>query len=194
MMKSRRGRHSSLTFARSRVVLLLGVMSLSTSLTPHASACPRPEQDNKSEVVRVEYDGDKDLTKITLNPMILVSRKFEELRLGAMTSYRGKVKIQPKEVALIFISLTTADANKYEAARRLTATADGQRLTLGEARWSKQAQNGLFVESMLAVIPFDTFLRISRAKELTMKLGFTEVKLSTDHITMLRAAASYMEP
>jgi len=37
-------------------------------------------------------------------------------------------------------------------------------------------------------------LQITRAKELTMRLGLTEVKLTTDQITLLRAAASYMTP
>ena len=174
-----------------RALRTLGVISLSF-LTLISGTGVGLAQEPGGKKINVEYDAQKDITKITLNPMILVSRKYEELRLGAMTSYQGKLKVEPKEAALIFVSLSAADVSKYESARRLTILADGQQLFVGETQWSKQTQNGVFMESMAAVIPFDIFLRASRAKEVTMKLGLTTVKLSPEHITMLRAAASYM--
>ncbi len=149
-------------------------------------------QETTPERVKVAYDEQKDLTQITLNPIILVSRKYEELRLGATTSYKGRVRVKPKEVALIFISLSASDVDKYESARKLKVVADGQQFALGETQRSKQAQQGLFIESMVAVVPSDIFFRICWAKEVRIKLGLTEVKLSTDQVTMLRAAASYM--
>lgn len=149
-------------------------------------------QERKGELVKVEYDQDKDLTQISLNPIIIASRKFEELRLGAVSAYPGKVKTRPKEIALIFLSLSATDANKYESARKLTIVADGERIAIGEAQRTKQAQSGLFIESMMVSIPTDLFLRISWSKEVTLKLGFTEIALSPAHITILRAAASYM--
>jgi hypothetical protein len=149
-------------------------------------------QQPPGELVKVVYDQQKDVTQVTLNPFILVSRKREELRLGAITAYQGKVKTKPKEVALIFMSITTEDVNKYETARKLVASVDGERLVFGPAQRSKQAQNGLFLESLMIAVPTDDFLRICRAKAVTLKLGFTEVELSTAQITVLRAAASYM--
>jgi hypothetical protein len=149
-------------------------------------------QQSQGELIKVVYDQQKDVTQVTLNPFILVSRKYEELRLGAVTGYQGKVKTKPKEVALIFMSITTSDVNKYETARKLIASVDGERLVFGPAQRSKQAQNGLFVESLMIALPTDDFLRICRAKAVTLKLGFTEVELSPAQITVLRAAASYM--
>ena len=184
--------------APKRALTLSGILFFSViSILPLVITLGRSPvfaQDTRPERVTVEYDQRNDITRISLNPMILASRKFEELRLGAVASYKGKVKIQPKEVALIFISLSAADENKYQTARKLTIVADSERLALGETQWSKQAQGRLFLQSMLAVIPSDTFLQITRAKEVTMRLGLTEVKLTTDQITLLRAAASYMTP
>jgi hypothetical protein len=178
----------------SLAVRSLGTIALSLFLFVLFVSCAAAAQaqETQGQSVKVNYDAQKDITQITLNPMILVSRKFEELRLGAMTSYKGKVKVEPKEVALIFVSLSAMDVNKYESTRQLTVVADGQRFPLGETQRSKQAQNGLFIESMAAIVPFDMFLRICRAKDVTMKLGLTTVKLSTQQITLLRAAASYM--
>jgi hypothetical protein len=174
-----------------RVVRSFGVMSVLLFVFISCASAAQT-QETQGQSVKVEYDPQKDITQITLNPVILVSRKFEELRLGALTSYKGKVKVEPKEVALIFISLSATDTNKYESTRQLTILADEQRFPLGETQRSKQAQNGLFIESMSAIVPFDVFLRVGRAKDVTVKLGLTTVKLSTQQITLLRAAASYM--
>ena len=165
------------------------VALLSNSFLP---ATYSQAQQSQGELIKVVYDQQKDVTQVTLNPFILVSRKFEELRLGAVTGYQGKVKTKPKEVALIFMSITTSDVNKFETARKLIASVDGERMVFGPAQRSKQAQNGLFVESLMIAVPTDDFLRICRAKAVTLKLGFTEVELSPAQITILRAAASYM--
>ncbi len=162
---------------------------LSFSSLPSAAA---RAQEGKAQLVKQEYFEKQDVTQITLNPFILASRKFEELRLGAVTSYPGKVKTKPREVALLFVSLSKADTNKYESARMLTIITNEQRYPLGETKRSKQARDSLFIETMAAVIPMDTFVRICWSKEVSIKLGLTEVKLSPDQISLLRAAASYM--
>src|ERR1700752_702372 len=149
-------------------------------------------QETKQQQVKVEYDATKDQTLISLNPFVLASRKFEELRLGGITGYPGKVKTKPKEVILIFLSLSSSDSNKYETARKLTVTADGQKFLVGEASHGKQSQNNLFIETMTASMQMEDFLRVCKAKQVTMKLGLTEVELTPEHIATLRLAASYM--
>lgn len=149
-------------------------------------------QETQGELVKVQYDPQKDATQISLNPVILISRKHEELRLGAVTGYPGKTKVTPKEVVLVFVSLTAADVNKYESARKLTVIIGEQRLPLGETKRAKQTQNGVFIETMMIGIPMDLFLRLGRAKAVTLKLGFTEVALTPAQLTILRAAGSYM--
>lgn len=151
-----------------------------------------PAQESKGELVKVTYDEQKDVTQVSLNPIILISRKHEELRLGAVTAYQGKVKVVPREIALVFVSLTSTDSNKYEAARKLTVVIDGQRLPIGETKRSKQTQNGLFIETLLVNMPTETFLRMGKAKQVSLKLGFTEVALTPANIVTLRAAGSYM--
>lgn len=149
-------------------------------------------QESKSELVKIEYDQQKNTTQVSLNPFVIASRKFEELRLGAVAVYPGKVKVRPREIVLQFFSLSPTEMNKYESARKLTVVADGQRLTLGEAQHAKDFHNELFIESMMVSVPTDVFLRICWSKEVTMKLGSTEVELSPENIAILRAAASHM--
>jgi hypothetical protein len=109
-----------------------------------------------------------------------------------VAAYPGKVKTRPAEVNLIFLSLSASDMTKYDAARKLSVTLEGQHLALGEARHSKQTQNGLFVETLTLAVPLDVFLRICKSKEVKLKIGFTEIPLSEQHMEILRIAASYL--
>ncbi len=136
------------------------------SCIPLAAA---PAQDPKVNPVSIEYDEKSDTTKVTLNPIVLVSRKQEELRLGAVATHRGKVQAKPTEMALVFISLSAAAGNKYESARKLTILADTQRFPCGEAQRSTQSQNGLFVESLMSIVSFETFLKIVRAENVVIE-------------------------
>lgn len=144
------------------------------------------------QLVRTEYDASKDVTQIILNPIIIASRKLEELRLGAVSSYPGKVKAKPKEVALVFLSLSKTDENRYEVARKLVVVADARRFDWGETRRSKQSQDGLFIETMTATIPLDDFVFVSNAKQVKLKLGLTVVDLTAPQIKALRIMASYL--
>src|SRR5262249_30191081 len=89
---------------------------------------PTEAQDVQGEFVKVQYDATKDFSQIIMNPFVLASRKFEELRLGALTGYQGKTATKPKDVALLIFSFASSDQNKYETARKLTITVDGERL------------------------------------------------------------------
>lgn len=71
---------------------------------------------------------------VTLNPIILASRKLEELRIGAISGYPGKVKSKPKEVAPIFLSVSKTDENRYDVARKLLVTADERKFDWGETQ------------------------------------------------------------
>jgi hypothetical protein len=185
--------YNSFRFALSGAVRRLVILSVALTALSGCASLGRA-QDKGADWVKVQYDEQKDVTQITLNPFVLASRKLEELRLGVMASYKGRVRAQPKEVVLLFLSLSAADADKYETARRLTVLADGRTLGGGNVQRSKQTQNGLFVEALAAVVPFDTFQRICQAKEVTLKLGITEVKLSPAQIALLGIAADYMRP
>src|SRR5436190_12583623 len=102
------------------------------SLFVGVSVCQSPAPTPNGQLVKVEYDASKNFTQISLNPIVLASRKLEELRLGAISGYPGKTRSKPKEIALIILSLSHTDENRYEAAQRLTALADGQRFNWGE--------------------------------------------------------------
>jgi hypothetical protein len=152
------------------------------------SPAPTPNR----QLVKVEYDATKDLTQISLDPFVLASRKLEELRLGAISGYPGKTRSKPKEITLIVLSLSRTDESRYGVTRKLSAVADGQRFEWGETRHAKEAQNGLFIEVMTANVPMDDFLAVSKAKAVKIKIGLTEVELSSAQINILRLTASYI--
>jgi hypothetical protein len=144
------------------------------------------------QLIKTEYDEKKDFTQLTLNPIILASRKLEELRLGAVTGYPGKVKSKPKDIALVFLSLSKTEENRYESARKLIIVADERRFDWGEMKRSKQGQNGLFMETMTTTVPIDDFLFVTGSKQVKVRVGLTEVDLTTDQLSVLRLLASYI--
>lgn len=148
-------------------------------------------QETKDKLIKVEYNAQNDVTQITLNPIIIASRKLEELRLGTVAAYKGKVKTRPEAVALVFLSLSKSDVDKYESARKLTIVADGQRYPLGEAQRSKQVENGLYIETLTISVPIDDFVRIFRSKDVSLKLGVTQVELSSAQLVIFQAFISY---
>ena len=145
-----------------------------------------------TQLIKTGYDAKKDVTQITLNPIILASRKLEELRLGAVTGYPGKVKSKPKDIALVFLSLSKTDENRYESARKLIVVADERRFDWGEMARSKQAKDGLFIETMTTAVPVDDFLFLTSARQVKLRVGLTELELTTDQIKVLRLLASYI--
>jgi hypothetical protein len=145
-----------------------------------------------NQLVKVEYDSGKDITQVNLNPIVLASRKFEELRLGAVAGYPGKVKSKPSEIVLILMSLSHTDENRYESARKLSVVADERKFDFGETQRAKQAQNDLFIEMMIAKVSMNDFLFVSKAKQVKLKLGLTEVELSSSQINALKLFASYL--
>lgn len=150
------------------------------------AAPPLAAQEGGPGEIKVEYRQGEDTTTITLNPLVLAARKQEELRMGAAYSYRGKTATRPDALALIFVSLSATDPNKYETANKLTIVADGRTYQLGPAKRTTQTQGGVTLELLVVGVPFDPFLQIAYAKDVTIKLGLTEIKPSADALGALR--------
>ena len=171
----------------SRFIVSIACLLLAPSIGLQMSVAQESAQ-----LIKTEYDASKDLTQITLNPIILASKKLEELRMGAVTGSPGKVKSKPKEIALVFLSLSKTDENRYEASRRLSVVADERHFNWGETQRTKQQQNGLFMETMTVSVPIDDFLFITKAKPVKLRLGLTEVELGGEQMSVLRLLASYI--
>jgi hypothetical protein len=91
------------------------------------SVAQTPTPTPNEQLVKVEYDASKNFTQISLNPIVLASRKLEELRLAATSGYPGKTRTKPTEITLIIFSLSHTDENRYGATHKLSAVADGHR-------------------------------------------------------------------
>ncbi|MDQ3649668.1 MAG: hypothetical protein M3458_05185 [Acidobacteriota bacterium] len=178
---------------RKKTVPFLQLMALLWACVFATVVAAGPAQEAaKPGEITTAYDQSSDTTKVMLQPTIIISRKREELRLGAVSVHHGRVIAKPNKVALVFVSLSVEGGNRYESARKLTIVADGRRFALGETQRTMQSGNGVFIESMTAVVPYEIFSQTAYAKKVSVKLGLTEFELNSDHTKMLRAAASYM--
>lgn len=174
-----------------RIVSKSCLCLLLTFHTILATQSPTPTP-TSGQLIKVEYDSGKNVAQVSLNPIVLASRKMEELRLGAVAGYPGRVKSRPTEIILILLSLSRTDDNRYDGACKLTVVADGKRLDWGQTQRTKQTQGGVFIEMMTAKISMDDFLLVSKAKQVKLRLGLTEVELSASQIDVLRLTASYL--
>jgi hypothetical protein len=162
------------------VLLLLAVVSVAQTPTPTPN----------EQLIKVEYDASKNFTQISLNPIVLASRRMEELRLAATSGYPGKTRTKPTEITLILFSLSHTVENRYGA---LTNCCCRRRspLLIGEKQATQNRANGLFIEVMMANVPMDDFLAVSKSKTVKIKIGLAEVELSPEQINILRLTASY---
>lgn len=178
-----------------QINLLTRVALVISCLISCGDAAPaRAQSTEAAGKVKVTYDQAQNVTRITLDPIILISRRHEELRLGVAAAHPGERRQTPAEVALVFVSLSATGDNRYENSRSLAVVADQERLALGETQRAATSQNSVAIETLSVAVPFDKFARIARAEKVQVKLGFTSLTLTPEQITSLRAAAAYMAP
>lgn len=182
-----------------------------------ASAKPPARKFKHNSKVETVYDKGKDQTTVYLRPMTMryVKSSIEAGLIGegrtdflpaevlSMTAYfnsPGKVQVKPKFVVIGFRSLAI-DKTPYTNDRALTVQLDGSAEKLGSMEIVEYRIDGRMsagpvryvVESLELPIPFESFLRITKAKKATMILGGTELQLQNEHLEAFRDLVSRVE-
>jgi hypothetical protein len=118
-------------------------------------------------------------------------------------AFPGKTPSVPRSVAFTFISQDITP--RYNVNRHLVAEVDGGKVDLGEATleqsrgenysFNKEPPNGEFYvkEILSVVVPFETFLQLSQAKKLKLKLNKVDIPFSPCGIESLQNLASLVK-
>jgi hypothetical protein len=163
------------------------------------------------------YDKGKDQTTVYLRPMTLRYVKssieariinegrtdFLPAEVLSLTTYfksPGKVFVKPQFVVIGFRSFAL-DKTPYTNDRGLTVTLDGSAENLDsmeivEHRIDERMSAGSMryvVESLELPIPYESFLRITKARKAAMRLGGTELQLQNEHLEAFRDLISRVE-
>jgi len=124
----------------------------------------------------------------------------EVLSLTAYFKSPGKVLVKPQFVVVGFRSLAL-DKTPYTNDRALIVNLDGAAENFGsmeivEYRIDERISVGSMryvVESLELPIPYESFLRITKARKATMRLGGTELQLQNEHLEAFRDLVSRVE-
>jgi len=198
-------------------LLFIFIFSAAALAQGNASTKPPIHKFKHNSKVEVIYDKAKDLTTTFLRPMILryvksaiEARVINESRVDylpseilSMTAYfnsPGKVLAKPQAIVIGFRSMAI-DKTPYATDLTLTVRLDGSIVTLGtmtimEHRIDERMSAGpvrYVVESLELPVPYETFLRITKARKTKMILGGTELDLENEHLEAFRDLISRIE-
>src|SRR5882724_10615421 len=191
-------------------LLFIFIFSAAALAQGNASTKPPIHKFKHNSKVEVIYDKAKDRTTTFLRPMILryvksaiEARVINESRVDylpseilSMTAYfnsPGKVLAKPQAIVIGFRSMAI-DKTPYATDLTLTVRLDGSIVTLGtmtimEHRIDERMSAGpvrYVVESLELPVPYETFLRITKARKTKMILGGTELDLENEHLEAFR--------
>ena len=117
----------------------------------------------------------------------------ETIWITAYSISSGKVPVRPEFVVIAFKS-ETLDKTKFETDQSLTITLDDLTMDLGdmtitEHRVDDRKQvppHQYMLESLELPVPYETFLKITRAQKVKVKLAREEFELKNDHLEAFR--------
>ena len=190
-------------------LIALVITCATPGLAQHGIPSPRSLTTHRGQI-ETSYDRVKDITVVRLRPMQVYGEPLassndaggDEARFSASFTHPCRAPSAPPARVLISLISTTEDW-KYTDFRKLTAIVDGKRLNLGALEGAPSfsvnvpanANSDDYVRQEIAIsLPYQTFLRIAKGKEVRIRMGPREFKLGGAHLEALRDFASRMAP
>lgn len=197
--------------------LLLLFLSLNCFPQDSSPKTSRLKFKHKSKVETI-YDKEKNQTTTYLRPMTLLSKEssIEAIMIneGKRTRYLpaetilvtayivspGKVLVKPEFVIIAFRSSTLEKA-KFTSDQSLTVTLDDVAMDLGnmtimEHRLDDRMQvpgHQYMLESLELPVSYETFLKVTQAKKVKIRLARETFELQNDHLEAFRDLLSRVE-
>jgi len=145
--------------------------------------------------IDTSYDTSTDKTTVRLAPVQISGEngKYRSLHMSPAFTYRGKELRTPD---IIDFELRTVIKGRLDTDLYVLFVIDGEKVFLSSNRWAiKRPVPGRvwMGERLVFRMPYETFVKITKAK--TLELRFDEVKfsLSEEHLRILRAFAEHMQ-
>ena len=158
----------------------------------------RPLEEGK---IVTEYLASEGATLVRFEPLFLYYDEAPPgqviknwLNMMAAFSYKGKRPTAPIKVMLGFASSSEKGCkfpNSMEF--EIAFVAEGEPIKIGPVfSFNEPALDGSCTESLMAWLPPETFVRISRANKVELRLADTKVELKESHLKALRNFAKRM--
>lgn len=173
-------------------LLTLLLMSCSWQLLvvlPKAAAANLPQQPTAK--IEVVYDRSKDRTTVRLAPVLISGDKdkYHSLHMAPSFSYPGRAARPPE---IIDFELRTIVKGKLKVDLYVLFIVDGEEIFLSSNRWGLKKGRlgrGWMGERLVFRMPYETFLKITRASSFAIKLDGLSFPVGEEQLQTLRGLA-----
>lgn len=145
--------------------------------------------------IETSYDASNDKTTIRLAPVQISGEngKYRSLHMSPAFTYSGK---EPRTPDIIDFELQTVVKGRLDTDLYVLFVIDGEKVFLSSNRWAikRPVPGRVWVgERLVFRMPYETFVKITKAKALELRLDEVKFSLSEEHLRMLRAFAEHMQ-
>lgn len=182
---------------------MLPAKSLLLALTLAVSAWFAPivltfagQTETVSDTLKTEtsYDAQLDKTTVRLAPVQISGEngKYHSLHMAPAFSYPGK---EPRTPEIIDFELRTVVKGRLDTDLYVVFVIDGEKVFLSSGRWGiKRPVPGRvwMGERLVFRMPYETFVKITKAKTLEIRFDDVRFSLSEEHLRMLRSFSDYI--
>ncbi len=144
--------------------------------------------------IETSYDAGKDKTTVRLAPVQISGEngKYRSLHMAPAFSYSGK---EPRKPEIIDFELRTVVKGRLDTDLYVLFVIDGDKVFLSSGRWAiKRPVPGRvwLGERLVFRMPYETFLRIIKAKTFELRFDSVRFPLNEEHLQMLRTFGDHM--
>lgn len=146
--------------------------------------------------IETTYDSDKDRTTVRLAPVQISGAldKYHSLHMSPSFSFPGQRLVVPD---LIDFELQTVVKGRLRTDLYVVFIVDGETVFLSSNRWAvKRPIPGRvwMGERLVFRMPYETYLKITKAKEFTIKFDAVRFSVGETQKQALRVLLTYMKP
>lgn len=170
--------------------LLVSSGAFATQILPTVA---RPSQPDLK--IETTYDPDKDESTVRLAPVQISGEngKYRSLHMSPAFSYRGKELRTPE---IVDFELRTVVKGRLDPDLYVLFVIDSEQVFLSSNRWAikRPVPGRVWVgERLVFRMPYETFVKITKAQALEIRFDDVRFALSKDHLRMLRAFGEHMQ-
>lgn len=145
--------------------------------------------------IETSYDATKDKTTVRLASVQISGEngKYRSLQMAPAFSYRGKELRAPE---IIDFELRTVVKGRLDTDLYVLFVIDGEKVFLSSNRSAIKSRvpGRVWVgERLVFRMPYETFLKITKAKTFEIRFDDVRFSLSEEHLRMLRAFGEHMQ-
>jgi len=147
-------------------------------------------------LIQSVYDDKKDTTTIRISPMQISGTrdKYRSLHMSPSFSFAGSRLREPPSI--IDFELQTVVKGRLNSDLYVVFIIDGEKIFLGSNRWAikRPVPGRVWVgERLVFRMPYETFLKVTKAREFQIRFGATEFPVGETQKQALRELLSYMK-